>query len=335
MRDVAFALAAGSVTFILTVIWGEPLIELLRRMRIGKQIRIDGPQTHLTKLGTPTMGGLMIIVSVLAVSTMLNAVNLLKGTFVGRSILLPLAVLVFTTILGALDDWFGIRGVRRGEGMRGRQIFFWQCVIGFVAALGLYFVLGLRSVQLPGTPFFELDWWLYVPAATFLIVGMSNAVNLTDGLDGLAGLISATAFAAYGVIAFLQGQVFLVRFCFTLVGALFAFLWYNAHPAELFMGGSGSYSLGAVLGVVAMMTGQWVLLPIIAIIPVSVAVSVILQVIYFKLTRRLTGEGKRLFKMAPLHHHFELVGWSETQVVQRFWLMALLAAMLGIALALL
>jgi phospho-N-acetylmuramoyl-pentapeptide-transferase len=164
---------------------------------------------------------------------------------------------------------------------------------------------------------------------------MSNAVNLTDGLDGLAGLIAATAFAAFGVIAYLQGQIFLVRFCFTLVGALFAFLWYNAHPAELFMGGAGSYAIGGTLGFVALMTGQWLLLPLIAVIPVSVTLSVMLQVGYFKLTRRLTGEGKRLFKMAPLHHHFELLGWSETQVVQRFWLVAVLTAMLGIALALL
>jgi len=311
------------------------LITLLRRFRIGKQIRVDGPQTHMVKMGTPTMGGLMIIVPVLGISALLNAVGLLRGTFQGRSILLPLLALTLFTILGAVDDWQGIRGVRRGEGMRGWQIFFWQNVLAVLTALGLYFVLGIHFVALPGSPFWELDWWLYLPIATFVIVGMSNAVNLTDGLDGLAGLISATAFVAYGLVALLQGQIFLARFCFTLVGALFAFLWYNAHPAELFMGGSASYSLGATLGVVALMTGQWVLLPIIAIIPVSVAASVVLQVGYFKLTKRLTGEGKRLFKMAPLHHHFELLGWSETQVVQRFWLVALLAAMLGVALALL
>jgi len=333
MREAAFALAVGSVTFVLTVIWGEPLITLLRRFRIGKQIRVDGPQTHMVKMGTPTMGGLMIIVPVLGISALLNAVGLLRGTFQGRSILLPLLALTLFTILGAVDDWQGIRGVRRGEGMRGWQIFFWQNVLAVLTALGLYFVLGIHFVALPGSPFWELDWWLYLPIATFVIVGMSNAVNLTDGLDGLAGLISATAFVAYGLVALLQGQIFLARFCFTLVGALFAFLWYNAHPAELFMGGSASYSLGATLGVVALMTGQWVLLPIIAIIPVSVAASVVLQVGYFKLTKRLTGEGKRLFKMAPLHHHFELLGWSET--LQRFWLVALLAAMLGVALALL
>jgi phospho-N-acetylmuramoyl-pentapeptide-transferase len=158
---------------------------------------------------------------------------------------------------------------------------------------------------------------------------MSNAVNLTDGLDGLAGLISATAFAAYGGIALIQGDVFVGRFCFTLVGALFGFLWFNVHPAMLFMGDLGSLSLGAVLGVVSLMTGQWILLPLIAIIPVSNALSDILQVGYFKLTH-----GKRLFKMAPLHHHFELSGWSETQVVQRFWLISLLCAMFGVAIAL-
>ena len=155
-----------------------------------------------------------------------------------------------------------------------------------------------------------------------------NAVNFTDGLDGLAGLISATAFAAYGAIALMQGQVFLARFCFTLVGALFGFLWFNVHPAQLFMGDLGSNSLGAVLGVVALMSGQWLMLPLIAVIPVSEAMSDIIQIGYFKYTK-----GKRFFKMAPLHLHFELSGWSETQIVQRFWLVSLLCAMLGLALA--
>jgi len=164
---------------------------------------------------------------------------------------------------------------------------------------------------------------------TFIIVAMSNAVNFTDGLDGLAGLICATAFAAYGGIALMQGNIFVARFCFTVVGALFGFLWFNVHPAMMIMGDTGSLSIGAVLGVVALMTGQWVLLPIIAIIPVSEAASDVLQILYFKATK-----GKRLFKMAPLHHHFELLGWSETQIVQRFWLIGLLAAMIGMALAL-
>jgi phospho-N-acetylmuramoyl-pentapeptide-transferase len=158
---------------------------------------------------------------------------------------------------------------------------------------------------------------------------MSNASNLTDGLDGLAGLIMATVFLAYGIIAYLQEQVFLLRFAFTMAGACLAFLWYNAHPAELFMGDMGSQALGAATGVLALMTGQWLLLPVIAFIPVAETLSVMLQVAYFKLTK-----GKRIFKMSPLHYHFVLLGWSETQVVQRFWLIALVSGMVGIALAL-
>jgi phospho-N-acetylmuramoyl-pentapeptide-transferase len=163
----------------------------------------------------------------------------------------------------------------------------------------------------------------------FIIVGTSNAVNLTDGLDGLAGSIAAVAFSAYGVIAFLQGQIWLVAFVFTVVGGLLAFLWYNAHPAELFMGDTGSLAVGATLAVVALMTGQWLLLPVVGFVFMAEALSVILQVGYFKLTG-----GKRLFKMSPLHHHFELLGWSETHVTQRLWLVGILSAMLGIALAL-
>ena len=159
---------------------------------------------------------------------------------------------------------------------------------------------------------------------------MSNGMNFTDGLDGLAGLIAATGFVTYGAIALLQEppQIYVARFCFTLVGALFGFLWFNVHPAELYMGDTGSLPLGATLAVVALMTGNWILLPIIAIIPTSEALSVVLQIVYFKLTG-----GRRLFKMSPLHHHFELSGWSETQVVQRFWLISLMFAMIGVALA--
>ncbi len=333
--DATFALALGGITFLLTVIWGGPLLTLLRRFRIGKQIRIDGPQTHLTKMGTPTMGGVLIVAPVLAITLFLNIAGLLRGKLAGRSILLPVGVLLLFTALGAYDDLLGLGGLRRGEGMRGRQLIVVQTLIATLVALGLYFVLGYDMMYLPSVPFaFHLGIF-YIPVAIFMIVASSNATNLTDGLDGLCGLITATAFAAYGVIALLQGQIYLMQFCFVMVGALFAFLWYNVHPAELFMGGAGSYAVGAALGVVAMMTGQWVLWPIIAIIPLSVTLSVALQVGYFKLTRRFLGEGKRLFKMAPLHHHFELMGWSETQVVQRFWLVGLLAAMVGIALALL
>jgi phospho-N-acetylmuramoyl-pentapeptide-transferase len=278
----------------------------------------------LVKMGTPTMGGLLIVIPVVAMTLMLNTVPIFGRTLLGRSVLLPLGVLIAFAGLGAIDDLLGLKG----RPMRARVKFPLQILVSVLVAIGLKYVLDVPNMYLPGVPAdINLGIW-YVPVAAFVILCGTNSINITDGLDGLAGIIAATAFVAYGMIAALQGQFYLVRFCFTMVGVLFAFLWFNAHPAELFMGDTGSIAVGAVLGVVALMTAQWAILPIIAIIPVAETASVILQVGYFKLTR-----GKRLFKMAPLHHHFELLGWSETQVVQRFWLIALMAAMIGVALA--
>jgi phospho-N-acetylmuramoyl-pentapeptide-transferase len=329
MKDTSLALSLSGLAFILAVIWGNPLLRILRHLKIGKMIRVEGPDSHVTKMGTPTMGGLMILLPVAILTVLLNAVSLLGLDVLGRSIMLPLGVMIAFGALGAIDDWEGIRGPRRGLGMRARTKFIIQVILALITAFFLRNVLQVPELYWPGlnTPI-DLGGW-YIPIATFIIVGMSNAVNLTDGLDGLAGLISATAFAAYGAIALMQGDVFVGRFCFTIVGAIFGFLWFNVHPAMLFMGDLGALSLGAVLAVVALMTGQWLLLPLIAVIPVSNAVSDVLQVAYFKLTH-----GKRLFKMAPLHHHFELSGWSETQVVQRFWLISLLCTMVGLAIAL-
>jgi phospho-N-acetylmuramoyl-pentapeptide-transferase len=331
-----YALTLASLSFLLAVIWGQPLIRLLRRWRMGKLIRIDGPRTHEEKMGTPTMGGLMVVIPVLLITIVLNVANLLNpDPIIGRSILVPMGVMAGYAVLGGLDDYVGVRGMRRGEGLLGRWLFAAQILMALAIALVLHLSLGYRSLALPGVAEPIDIGFLYVPVAAFVIVAATNAVNLTDGLDGLAGIIVASCFAAYAVIAYLQGWAYLARFGFIVVGASFAFLWYNAHPAELFMGGLGSFSLGATLGVVALMSGQWLVLPIVAIIPVGEVMSVALQVFYFKLTRRLTGQGKRLLKMAPLHHHFELLGWSETQVVQRFWLVSILASMLGVALALL
>ncbi|RMF26686.1 MAG: phospho-N-acetylmuramoyl-pentapeptide-transferase [Chloroflexi bacterium] len=327
---MGFALALSSLSFLLAVVWGGPLIRWLREHRIGKQIRINGPSTHRVKMGTPTMGGLLIVIPVLLITAALNVANLLGRTIIGRSILVPMGVMLSFALLGAVDDYLGVRGYRHGESLPARWKFPIQIGLALATALALHFGLGYRRVALPGVPQ-SIDIGLsYVPIATFIIVGTANAVNLTDGLDGLAGIIVGSAFVAYGVIAFLQGWTYLARFSFTVVGACFAFLWYNAHPAELFMGDTGSLALGATLAVVALMSGQWLVLPVVAIIPVAEALSVILQVAYFKWTG-----GKRLFKMSPLHHHFELLGWSETQVVQRFWLVGLMSAMLGVALAIL
>ena len=330
MTEGSVALSLAGFAFMLTVIWGEPLLRVLRHLKIGESIRVDGPQRHFAKLGTPTLGGVLFVLPVTLITVLLNAVSLLGFSVIGRSIFLPLGTMACFAFLGSLDDWQKLRGKRKQEkGMRARTKFLIQVVLSIAIAVGLRYVLDAPEAFLPMVNWeISLGIW-YIPIAVFLIVGFSNAVNFTDGLDGLAGLISATAFVTYGGIALMQGQLYIARFCFTLVGALFGFLWFNVHPAQLIMGDTGSQALGATLAVVALMTGQWLLLPLIAIIPVSEVLSVVLQVGYFKLTK-----GKRLFKMAPLHHHFELLGWSETQVVQRFWLISLLAAMLGVALAL-
>jgi phospho-N-acetylmuramoyl-pentapeptide-transferase len=329
MSDSTLAIALSMLSFMMAVIWGGPLIRILRHFRVGKIVRVEGPETHIAKMGTPTMGGVMFILPIVMLTVLLNAASLIGLNVLGRSVILPLLVMLAFGVVGAVDDWEGIRGPRRGLGMRARTKFILQVALALVVAFALKYVLDVPELYWPPVEG-SIDLGpFYIPIAAFMIVGMSNAVNFTDGLDGLAGLISATAFAAYGAIALFQGQVYLARFCFTVVGALFGYLWFNVHPAQLIMGDAGSLPLGAALAVVALMTGQWLLLPLIAIIPVSEAVSVVIQITYFKMTH-----GKRFFKMAPLHHHFELLGWSETQVVQRFWLVGLLFALLGIAFAL-
>jgi phospho-N-acetylmuramoyl-pentapeptide-transferase len=348
-----FALALGTVSFFIAVIWGPPLIRLLRKWRIGKQIRIELPTSHQIKLGTPTMGGLMILVPVMLITMVLNLANFLSGfdvgkailayfdfeegsTLIGKSILLPLLVMIAFGALGAVDDLAGVRQWWGGGGLKARFMFPLQFLLALATAIGLHHpqFLGLHEVGIPFVKqVVDVGIW-YVPIATLIIVFMANAVNLADGLDGLAGSIAAVTFIAYGIIAYLQGQFPLLSFAFTIVGALFAFLWFNSHPASLIMGGMGALALGATLAVVAMMSFQWLLLPIVAFVFVAEAGSVVIQVLYFKLTRRVTGTGRRVFKMTPLHHHFELLGWSETHVTQRFWIIGVLAAMLGISLAL-
>ena len=329
MSDTALAMSLAGLVFMMTVIWGGPLLRILRHFRIGKQIRVDEPDKHFVKMGTPTMGGVMIIIPVVLVTVLLNAASLIGMRILGQSVLVPLIAMLSFSVLGAIDDWEGVKGKRKGEGMRIRTKFAVQIVLGLGIAVVLKYMLKVPEMYLPGINFQIKLGWLYIPVAAFVIVAMSNAVNFTDGLDGLAGLISATFFAAYGGIALIQGQVFVGRFCFTMVGALFGFLWFNVHPAQLFMGDTGSLSLGATIGVIALMTGQWALLPVIAVIPVGEALSDIIQIAYFKMTH-----GRRFFKMAPIHLHFELLGWSEMQIVQRFWLIGLIAAMLGIGLML-
>jgi phospho-N-acetylmuramoyl-pentapeptide-transferase len=333
---MAYALTLGTVSFFLAVIWGRPLINLLKKYGIGKQIRVEEPEGHQLKTGTPTMGGILIVLPVLFITGILNIANLLGFNSIGQSTLILFFCLGSHAILGAVDDWQGIKGIRgRGEGMSARMKSGFQLLFATILALILYFgPPHWDFVGVPGFPdYFQIGPWI-MPATVLIIVGMSNAVNLTDGLDSLAGSLASLAFACYGLIAYLQEQEPLMIFCFTIVGSLLAFLWYNAHPAQMFMGDTGSLALGATLGYVAVMTGQWLLLPVVGFVFVAEATSVIMQVSYFKWTKRVYGEGRRIFKMSPLHYHFELLGWSEMQVKERFWIAGVLCGMLGVALAL-
>ena len=332
---MAFALTLGGVTFLLAVIWGSPLIEVMRRLRLGKQIRIEGPKTHLNKMGTPAMGGILIVGWVVLITVLVDTVRIVRNLEIAESIVIPIGVLIAYAILGGIDDIQGFRQ-RPGVGMLARYKIWYQLIIALIAAALIFWRVndGQGLMAVPTIPvLIDIGAW-YLPIAVFIIVASANSINLTDGLDGLAGIIAATAFTAYGIIALLQEQDFLITFSFVVVGACFAFLWYNAHPAQMFMGDVGSQALGGALGVVALLTNQWLILPMIALVPVATTLSTIIQVGSAVLSRRFLGRDIRPFKMAPLHNHFVIIGWSETQIVQRWWLLGILGAMVGIALAL-
>jgi phospho-N-acetylmuramoyl-pentapeptide-transferase len=316
------AITLGAVAFLLGLLIGKPVINWLRDRRIGKHIRIEGPERHQIKTGTPTMGGLIFLIPlVFAIAIFMDIPQF-------PSLLLPLGIVVSCGVLGGFDDLLSTV-VRNQGGLAARFKLAWLLVISLITAILLYEPLGLDKLYFPflRTPI-EIGVW-YIPIAMVAIAGMANAVNFADGLDALAGGTSAIAFVSYGIIAYLQKQPHVVALCFAVVGALLAFLWFNAHPAGVIMGDMGSLTLGALLAVCALMTNQWLMLPLIGIVFVVALLSSVLQTLYFKLTG-----GKRLFRMAPIHHHFEMIGWSETQVTLRFWLISMVAGMLGVALAL-
>ncbi len=314
------------VTFVLTLLWTPPLLRILRAWGMGKAVRPDVPERHLAKLGTVTMGGWVIVMPVILMLLFTHATRVYTLRFSGQVVLLPLAVMFGFGVLGAVDDWLGIR---RGRGLRARTKFLMQVLMALAAVWWIENIYAAPPLFLPGIPQpVSIGWW-YLPVGVFIIVGSSNAVNLTDGLDGLAALVTATSFAGLGVLALHHELPAVAQFCFLLTGSLLGFLWFNVHPAQVFMGDTGSLAVGAALGVIALMLGEWFVLPLLALIPVAETLSVMLQVAYFKLTG-----GRRIFKMSPLHHHFELSGWAETQVVTRFWLVQVMAALVGVAIAL-
>jgi len=315
------ALYSGVITFFLSLALGYPILRYLRAQKAGKQISEYQPKSHQKKAGTPTFGGLIIWVPTFIVTAV--AVDWWNH----QSILLPLGMIGITGAAGFVDD-LGTLQHRRQGGLSWRFKIAFLTLLGLAAAIVLYEHIEVQSIHIPYVGSYELGL-VYIPIAVAVIVGTTSAVAVTDGLDALAGGTTLIAFIAYGILGFIQGQEFVATFAFIIAGANLGYLWYNAHPAMVIMGDTGALALGSSLAVVALMTGQWLLLPVIGIIFVLEALSNVIQIGYFKLTG-----GRRVFKRAPLHHHFEEIGWAETQVVTRAWLIAIVAAMLGVALAL-
>ena len=333
LRAVMATLTALSISFII----GPWMIDRLKIMKFGQAVRDDGPQTHLVKAGTPTMGGALILMSV-AIST------LLWMDLTNKYVWIALLTTLGFGIIGWVDDYKKIVH-KNPKGLAGRWKYFWQSVIGLAAALYIAYSTNLPAQTELIVPFFKqvaipLGVSGFVVLTYFVIVGSSNAVNLTDGLDGLAILPTVMVASALAIFAYVAGHaVFskylglphipgageLVVFCAAIAGAGLAFLWFNAYPAEVFMGDVGALALGAALGVVAVIARQEIVLFIMGGVFVMETLSVMIQVASFKLT------GKRVFRMAPLHHHYELKGWKETQVVVRFWIITMMLVLVGLS----
>ncbi len=344
IRYITFRGAAAAFLALLITFWLAPaIIRALRRMQIGEAIRTAGPAAHQTKKGTPTMGGVIILLAVLVPTLLLAR---LDEPFV----LMVTLAFTWMGLIGLLDDY--LKDVRKyPDGLIVRYKLTGQVVLGLVIGGWLYFWPANEEIRSAiGIPFVangSLDLGpLYIPLVVFVITGASNAVNFTDGLDGLATGLMAIAIMTFGAIAYVMGRVDfsdylnifyipgageLFIFAMALLGACIGFLWFNAKPAEVFMGDTGSLAMGAALGTMAVILKQEILLIIIGGMFVVETLSVIAQVGWFKYTRRRTGEGKRLFRMAPLHHHFELSGWPENRVVVRFWILGILLALLSLS----
>jgi phospho-N-acetylmuramoyl-pentapeptide-transferase len=293
-------------------------INLLQRLGFGKQIRIEGPESHYGKAGTPTMGGMLVVGVVLFLAMALRIED--------AATLTPMLTLVGVGILGAIDDFVN---VRTGIGMRGRWKLVWLTIVALLTAFYIWRHFDLTGINVPFLGQFEVMPILLIGFIAFVIVGTSNAVNLTDGLDGLAGGVLIFSFVAYLLISLVPiagvklEQPNLAIFCALVIGALAGFLWFNVHPATIIMGDSGALSLGATLAVVATVNGQLPLLMIVGIVFFATIMSVVIQVTSYQL------RGRRIFRMTPLHHHFELIGWAEEKITIRFWIVAALAGLLG------
>jgi phospho-N-acetylmuramoyl-pentapeptide-transferase len=341
-RYITFRAAGAAATALfISFVLGPWIIGRLRILRVGQVIREEGPAAHLAKAGTPTMGGVLILVAT-TIATLLWA-DLTTG-----SVIIALVVLVWAGSLGFLDDYLKVVR-KRTEGLVARYKLVGQGLIGLVVATALLVLPIMENPTWTMVPFLadwhiSFYWWAFIPWVMVVLAGSSNAVNLADGLDGLAAGLAAIAAATLGVFAYVMGRVDtagylgvmyisgageLSIFCVALAGAALGFMWFNAHPADVFMGDTGSLALGAAIGAVAILLKMEFLLIVVGGVFVMEAASVMLQVGYFKYTVRRHGTGRRLFLMAPLHHHFEKKGWAESKVIIRFWILGILCTLVA------
>jgi phospho-N-acetylmuramoyl-pentapeptide-transferase len=348
-RFLTFRAAAAALTALVISFWlGPKIIRILREKQIGEAAKLEAPKTHLTKAGTPTMGGLIVLASILIPT-------LLWGNIGNIYVVLIIFVTAALGTVGFLDDYLKVVK-KKPKGLIGRYKIVGQVTVGLVVGSVVYFFPhwidpDLWKINSSTTvPFFkhlEFDFgYLYIPMVIFVITATSNAVNLTDGLDGLAigivGIVGLTLalisyisgnalLSEYLTIPFLRGNGELAVYCAALVGAALGFLWFNAYPAQVFMGDTGSLALGGAIGALCVLIKKELLLPTLGGVFLAETVSVIMQRLYFKYTKRKYGEGRRVFKMAPLHHHFELLGWPEPKIVVRFYVVAVLMMILSLA----
>ena len=343
-RFITFRAAAAAITALL-ISWvvGPRIIAMLRRHQIGETAKLEAPETHLIKAGTPTMGGLIVLTSILVPV-------LLWGQLSNTYVWLILLATALLGVVGFVDDYLKV--VRKfPKGLIGEYKIVGQVIVGLIVGAVLYFSPAFAAYNSVTTvPFFKnlvLDFgFFYIPMIIFVITATSNAVNLTDGLDGLAIGTISIAFIAIAIISYASGRVDfsnylniiylpgsgeLTVFTMAVIGAGLGFLWYNAYPAQVFMGDTGSLALGGALGVLMVMIKKELLLPILGGIFFAETVSVLIQKAYFKYTKRKYGQGKRVFRMAPIHHHFELLGWPEPKIVTRFYIVAIILAILSLA----
>ncbi len=334
--------SSGTLAFIIAIILTPWFTRQLIKYKLGKQIRenaLSGEKAslfntlHAKKSGTPTMGGLLIwgtIVITVIISVILQKFGIFKYSLFNREeTWIPLFTLVTCGLVGAADDYLNVKGIGKTKGLSAKLKLIWLTIFSAVGAWWFFEKLNISTINIPipGVEAIEVGW-VYIPIFILVIISTANAVNFTDGLDGLASGLLIMAFGAFGIISYADGKYILTTFCSVITGSLLAFLWFNIPPAKFYMGDTGSLALGATLGVIAMLTGQTLTLPIIGFIFVIETLSVIIQLTSKKLFKR------KVFKIAPIHHHFEQIGWKESTVVMRFWIIGGIMGVFGTILGL-